>query len=153
MASVSGIIDPTSISFSTIKADLNEYIKSRDDYYKWKTFLESGPGQTEVELLAGFGTMLNFHSIGSRRESSLFTCKLYNTAVALAMNLDYPVNRISSVRIDLTLRLSPTLGPITWNKETPIAYLDGNPISLLNTEILQPGDNLVQAVYLSLIHI
>lgn len=125
------IIDPTSISFESIRDDLNAYLGSRDDAEAWESFRVSGPGQTMIELMAGMGTMLNFHAMGARRESDLFSLKLKDSAILLAGNLGYPVNRNITPRLKVTL--SSSIGSVTWDRTNPFATYGGRNISFLNT--------------------
>lgn len=152
----SNILDPTSVDFESIKAQLEAHIKGRPDDDTWSDFVTSGAGQTIVELLAGLGTMLSFHSIGARRESSLEYAQLRSSVISLANNLDYPVNRRSSPRMTLTVNNS-TGASISFDKTTPIGTYNNQPVSVLSAktfsrrgENCRSGIGAMERIYLRL---
>ena len=66
-------IENKSLSFDKVLDDLKTYVQSLPDYARWKDFYASSAGATFLELLAGTGAYLSFHSLASRRESYLET--------------------------------------------------------------------------------
>lgn len=97
-------INLKSLSFDSILKDLKEYVKSLPDYDKWKDFYVSSAGTTLLELLAGAGTYLSFHSMAARRESYLESAKLASSVYNISGMLGYEVNRRTApvFRIKLT---------------------------------------------------
>lgn len=136
MANKYKLIDPSSISYENIKKDLLEYIKNLPDNAKWKDFYESGAGTTHVELLAGLGTYLSFHSMGARRESYLDTAKLYSSAVNICNIIGHPVNRVSApiLRINFTLTSS-----VLWDRTVPCFSYKNRNVSLYTSQTLLAG--------------
>lgn len=137
------IIDPTSLSFDTIKSDLITYVQNLPDSERWKDFYQSGAGMTQIELLSGLGAFLGFHSLGARRESYLDTCRLYTSAINICNIVGYPVNRVSAPR--LKIRFYVPLNTF-WDRTLPVFYYRGKPISLLNSQTIPGGTNELEFV-------
>jgi hypothetical protein len=137
------IIDPRSMSFDTVKADLVDYLNSLPDSQKWKDYYESGAGTTQVELLAGLGVYLGWHSLGARRESYLDQARLYTSAVSICNILGYPVNRLASPRLQITFT-----NPYStyWDRENPIFLYKNNSISLLHSQTIPYGTHTMEFV-------
>lgn len=131
------IIDPTSLSFESIKQDLLDYIASKPEYDSWRDFYESSAGMTAVELVAGIGTFLNYHALGARRESYITTRKLLSSAIGICNTLGYPVNRKSAPR----LRLKLNVGTSTyWDRNTAIGtYTNNRNLSILSSQTISAG--------------
>lgn len=138
-----GIIDPKSISFDSIKTELINYVQSLPDASKWKDFYESGAGTTQIELLAGLGTFLGFHSLGARRESYLDSCKLYTSAINICNIIGYPVQRVSAPRLKINFYL-----PLNtfWDRTVPCFYYKGRSVSLLHSQTIVGGTNELEFV-------
>lgn len=86
-------INLRSLSFDSILKDLKGYVKSLPDYNKWKDFYVSSAGTTFLEMLAGTGAYLSFHSMASRRESYLESARLKSSIYNIAGMLGYEANR------------------------------------------------------------
>ena len=140
---LSQIINPESLSFSSIKNDIVAYIQSRPDYEAWKDFYEGGTGTTQVELISGLAAYLAFHSIGARRESFIDQRKLYSSAINIASTLGYPVNRVSAPRYQITFTASRSF---YLDRDVPLAtYKDFSLTPLYSRTILE-GVNTVDCV-------
>lgn len=138
------IIDPQSLSFETVKEDLETYLQSLPDYDSWRDFFESGAGTTVIELMGGIGAFLSYHSISSRRESNINTLHLYSSAVNIANILGYPVNRRVAPQVELTITVTED---VFWDRLDPIAYYGELPVCLETSQQLLTGvDNVVTAV-------
>ena len=103
------IINPQSVSFNTIKENLIEYVKSKPDYEKWKDFYDSGVGVTLVEMIAGFGTYLQYMTVVNRRETYLFHAENRSSVVAVAETLGYSVFRGKNIHVRLTVTPTSTI--------------------------------------------
>lgn len=103
------IIDPQSVSFSTIKDNLITFVKSKPDYGKWKDFYDSGVGLTLIEMIAGFGTYLQYMTVVNRRETYLFHAENRSSVVAVAETLGYSVFRGKNLHVTLTATPSSTI--------------------------------------------
>ena len=123
-------IDNKSISFEKILADLQRYTQSLPDYARWKDFYRSSAGTTFLELLAGAGAYLSYHSIVARRESYLDTAKLKSSVYNIATTLGYEPNRKTAPVFRIHLLKDPALydndNGFTWSyREVPIATYQG----------------------------
>lgn len=133
-----GMLNPEGIDFNTIKDALQSYVESRPDYSTWTDFIDSGAGQTIIELLAGVSSLLNYHAIGARREASFEYAQLTNSVIALASNLDYPVNRATAPRLTLDIQNTST-SSIFWNRTTPLAFYGNLNVSLAQSATFLPS--------------
>lgn len=137
------IIDPSQLSYESVKADLVQYVQSLPDYSNWKDFYESGAGTTQIELLSGLGTFLGFHSLGARRESYLDTCKLYTSCINICNIIGYPVQRVSAPILKINFTLSSSA---FWDRTVPVFSYKGRNISLYNSQTLSSGTQEMEFV-------
>lgn len=131
-------IDYKSVSFEKILQDLQRYVQSLPDYARWKDFYRSSAGTTFLELLAGAGAYLSFHSINARRESYLDTATLKSSVYNIATTLGYEPNRKTApvFRIHLLKdsRLYDNYNGFTWPyREVPIATYEGYNLVTMDT--------------------
>lgn len=143
MAATYRVIDPENLSFENIKSELRAYVQARPDAEVWKDWLESSVGTTVIELLAGLGAFLSFHSFGARRESYLDVAKLYSSAVHLSNILGYPVNRVSAPRLKLQINHASSL---FWDRDDPIATWNNRDLSLINSQTIPTGISMIEVV-------
>ena len=140
---ISQIINPESLSFSSIKEDIFKYLQSRPDYEAWRDFYKGGAGTTQVELIAGLASYLAFHSIGARRETFIDQRKLYSSAINIASTLGYPVNRVSAPRYYLSF-----FAPRSFylDRELPLATYKDFSLTPLFSRTINQGYNRVRCV-------
>jgi len=93
---MANVISPKAMSFEEIRSQLIAYIESRPDQERWKDFMSSSAGTILVELLAGMGAFMSYHSIGARRESFIDTALLTSSIYNMSIMLGYNVNRKSA---------------------------------------------------------
>ncbi len=103
------LINSVSLSYSAIKTDLEDYIKSKPDYQAWRDFYESGQGQSFIELIAALGTYIAYQNIIARREAYLVDAKIRSSNIAIAEGLGYPSYRGQNVHLDLTITPDQTI--------------------------------------------
>ncbi len=137
------IIDPNQASYTKILEGLQQNVEARIDFDSWKDFYESGSGVTITQLLAGFGAFLSYNALSSRRESGLYTAKLRSSVYAICDTLGYPPNRKVSAQIQLQIRV---ITPIFCDRETPLGYLGGTPLSLVNSFHFTGGTHLTDII-------
>ncbi|QIG72897.1 baseplate wedge subunit protein [Rhizobium phage RHph_Y65] len=141
---MSNIINPTSISFESIRNDLKTYVQSLNDYQRrWKDFYEGGAGMTTIELAAGLGSFLSYMASANRREAYIDTARLRSSVVGLSTTLGYNVNRMAAPRFRITFTLT---NPVQWTKETPIGNYRGEFLSILSDTGFVAGQNTVDVV-------
>ena len=132
-------IENKSLSFDKVLDDLKTYVQSLPDYARWKDFYASSAGATFLELLAGTGAYLSFHSLASRRESYLETAKLKSSVYNMATMLGYEPNRRTAPVFRVHLLKNPALFPkasdgFVWpSKNVPIATYNGYNLVTLDT--------------------
>lgn len=102
------LVNPSNVSFDTIKTDLINYVKSKPNYASWKDFYDSGAGTTLIELLAGFGTYLQFSIQASRRETYLAHAQQRSSVAGISETLGYSISRGTNVHLDLNITPSTT---------------------------------------------
>ena len=105
---MSFIIDPSSVSFSAIRADLKAFIDAAPDSQKWKDFFDSATGQLVVDLIAGLGTFLTQDVIVARRETFLNYSKNISSVVAAGSTVGYSAFRGKNavIRMNVTPNFS-----------------------------------------------
>ncbi len=142
------MIQFTSLSFEQIKTDLITYSEGLPDYESWRDFFEGGSGTTLIQLMAGLGSYLSYHSMMARREGSLFYAKLRSTIYGIAALLGYPVNRKSAALFDMTIRRDASEPTIVWSRydvngdSNPIGTIKSVPLSFVLDDVqLIPGYN------------
>ena len=140
---ISQIINPQSLSFSSIKEDIFKYLQSRPDYEAWRDFYKGGAGTTQVELIAGLASYLAFHSIGARRESFIDQRKLYSSAINIASTLGYPVNRVSAPRYYISFF---TPRSFYLDRNIPLATYKDFALTPLFSRTVNQGYNRVRCV-------
>ncbi len=138
------IIENKSLSFDKVLVDLQNYVQSLPDYARWKDFYASSAGATFLELLAGTGAYMSYHSLASRRESYLDTAKLKSSVYNIATMLGYEPNRRTAPVFRIHLLKNPglytrLLGGFSWpNKDVPIATYNGyNLVTLDSIQVLK----------------
>jgi len=128
------------IDFNQVRADLEAYVESLPEASRWRDFVQTSTGSHVLDLLAGLGVYLR-HSVGlARKESYVSTARLYNSLVAIANTLGYPVNRANAMILEISFTPSVTT---SWSKYTPIGTFSGLPVSLLENHIFQAGVPIV----------
>lgn len=116
------------LSFDELKSAMRTYLESLPDQDKWKDFFDSGAGFTLVELMAGFGAYLSFHSMSARREVYSQHAQMYTSMMGIANNQGYPVNRVSAPL--LRIQLDGTQESVLWSRSNPIGTFQGRSIVL-----------------------
>jgi hypothetical protein len=141
---MTNIINNNSLSYESILSDLTMYVQSIQDYnVKFKDFYEGGAGSTILELISGLGTFISRIAMANRRETYLPEAKLTSSIVAIATTLGYPINRINSTQLTLTIFFTEY---VTWTKENPIGFYNGISVSLVEDGNFVPGNNTVTVV-------
>lgn len=97
------LINPSSVSFDTIKNDLLTYTQSKPNSQVWQDKYTGGAGTTVMELLAGLATYLQFTIAAARRESYLFYATARASAIAAAQYLGYSVFRGRNAVLTLSI--------------------------------------------------
>lgn len=109
---MSFIIDPKSLSFSSIKGDLETYVKSRPDAAKWAGFFSSLTGQTIVELIAALGAYTSYNNIVGRRENYLHHAENKSSVIGIVEALGYSIYRGRAEYVKLTVLPTGTVTPL-----------------------------------------
>jgi len=138
---MSFVIDPTSVSFSQIKEDIELFLLSKPDADAWIDFFASGTGQTVVELIAGLASLLSYNIITGRREVYLPYAQNRSSHIASAQSMGYSVfrGRNSVIRLTVTpnvTQILPKFSTVGTAKDQDLILLediavnDGVPIDV-----------------------
>lgn len=135
---------PNFISLEEIEKELDKIILAQQDGSKWLDFYMGSNGAMLRSWLSAVATFLSYEAIASRRESNPITGKLRSTVYNAAMLFGYPVNRPVAARIKLSIRNRGN--SVFWNKSSPVCYFAGSPCSLLESQQIIKGDNVLDLV-------
>lgn len=97
------IIDPSSVSFAEIKADLTDYLNSRPDIAQWSLFLQSSAGSNLIDIVAALGAFGKIEAITARRESFIQFATNRSSIVGHSQFLGYSSYRGRNKVIKVTL--------------------------------------------------
>lgn len=123
------------VSFETLKSEIESYVRSLPDHAKWKDFYASSAGQTIIELLAGMGSYLSYHSAVSRREVYLDSAKLVSSVYNIGATLGYEPNRLTAPTFRIKLKDSITSDEVGFHwvdRFVPVGTYEGKELVLLN---------------------
>jgi len=128
------IIDPSSLSFSKILADLQTYIAGRPDATKWNSFYQSGVGQTQSEMIAALGAFLSYHAIVSRRENYLQYAENQSSAIGISETLGYSTFKGRNTHLNLTVipsvtQVLPRFSVVGAVKDQDLVILQDTPVT------------------------
>jgi hypothetical protein len=138
------IVEPTSISFSEAKADIESWLATRPDALKWDDFFAASAGQTIIELLAGVSTFTAYQIITGRREAYLTYAENRSSAVAISNQLGYSVFRGENANIKLTINPPTT---ITYSKYEVVGSVVDYDLIVKDTTICNANvDTVVECV-------
>ena len=101
------IISENAVSFTELVKELTNYLKSKPEYKKWKDLFESSTGQTLIELIAGYGSLMSYRLAKARQESYLVTANSRTSLISQAETLGYSVYRGYPPKLSITF--SPTI--------------------------------------------
>ena len=131
------VINPSSISFESILADLTAYVKSKPESSRWLDFLEGSAGQIVLELIAGLGVFRAYNELAKRLESYLDFARLQSSVYELAFDRGFLVPPAEAP--ELLLNVTPN-SLITLNDGDLIGTLqDYSVFSIGGTQILTAG--------------
>ena len=137
------IVNPTSVSFESILADLKAYVAGMGDD-SWGDFVTSAAGTVVLEAMAGFGALLSHEVVTARRESMFDFARLQSSVTYMASMLGYPVNRRVSPKMRLTLNVSSSEATVLTRSSVVGSY-GGVSLSILGQqEVLNQGINVIE---------
>jgi hypothetical protein len=131
---VAFIVDPKSVSFPQILADLEEFRDSRPDADKWNSFFQSGTGQTITEQIAALGAYLAYKVISGRRENYLQHAENKSSAVGISQSLGYSTFRGRNAHLRLSVVASdtvtlPRFSVVGQVKDQDLVILEDTPLT------------------------
>jgi hypothetical protein len=126
------VIDPSSVDFNEIYADLEAYINSAPEALRWKDNYNNSAGKIIKEIVAGNATFKNLEAILARREAYLMSAENRSSVVGIAQYKGYSVFRGQNARITITLvpDFTGTLekfSAIGTVKDTDLVLLENTP--------------------------
>ena len=106
-----GFIEANSLTYTEIQRDIDAFVASlsEDERTGFKTQFEGTNSRILVELLAAKSSDEIYHIITSRSENLLYYCNRLDSAIAIAQNSAYSVNRGSNIKLQLTITPSQTI--------------------------------------------
>jgi len=121
------ILNPISLTEEQIRDELVAYIQSQPDYLVWKDFLEDSTGQALIQLLAGWGALINYRTDSARREVYLQAARRKSSVYLIASMFGYnPGRRLAPViEADITFSSDSNI-----SKYTPLATVSDQFFSL-----------------------
>ena len=117
------VVQYTSATFDTIKADLIAYIKA--SHPEWTDHLETDFGVTLVELMSGVGDMLRFYQNVTANESFPSTARLFESLTRHAEWFGYHPHPAAAAQVDLTFTKSDSTKPATIPVGARVGTSDG----------------------------
>ncbi len=129
-------IDPSSLSYSSIKKDLTDWLLSLPDSEQWTLFFESSTGQQIVELISAMYAMTKFDNIVGRREAYIQFSKNRSSKIGSAQSLGYSAyrGRNSVVKV----KIVPT-GTGVWEKYDIIGTVSNKDLIVLEPTVYNAG--------------
>ena len=138
------MIDQESISFEAIEQDFLDYLSDLPEDYAWKDRYEDSIGQTLVELLAGFGSLLGTRILLTRREAFLSTALLRSSVQGIAgSNLGYSAYRGRNPHIKLTVTASDG---VSLDKFQVVGTYGQYDVVMAEDQTINPGSNEVEVI-------
>jgi hypothetical protein len=101
------VVDPSANSFSQSLQDLRDFKDSKPALQTWFDNLDSGTGETLLQLLAGFDTSLKYNNTVNRRETYRNFATNRSSVIAGAEDDGYSAFRGQNVHFTLTI--TPTV--------------------------------------------
>jgi hypothetical protein len=127
-------VDPTSISFESIKSDLITYIMNHPDYARWKDFYESSVGTIFLESMSAISSFLSFTAIANRKETFLHYGENRTSIIGDAQGLGYSAFRGRNPTVKLLI--NPGATGLTISKFDVIGTYEDYDLISLDTYIL-----------------
>jgi len=138
------VIDPSSVDFNEIYADLEAYINSAPEALRWKDNYNNSAGKILKEIVAGNATFKNLEAILARREAYLMSAENRSSVVGIAQYKGYSVFRGQNARITITLTPDFTgtldkFSTIGTVKDTDLVllsstpFISGQPVTIVAT--------------------
>jgi hypothetical protein len=136
------MIRENSLSYSSIRQQLEEYVQSLDGYETtWKDFYEGGAGQTVLDVGSGIAAFLAYTAYMNRRDTMLDFGQLPSTIVSIGTALGYHYNRKMAPILQITFNSASS---VFWDREDPIGSYKGQDICLLESTQINSGSNTIR---------
>lgn len=97
------VVNPSSVSFTGILADLEAFLDSAPDAVKWHDFFQSTTGTLVKQLIAGLGSFLQYNIVTARRETSIRYAKNRSSVIAAAESDGYSAFRGKNAVLQMTV--------------------------------------------------
>lgn len=128
------IIDPKSVSFEDVKADLLKYADTLPDSTKWDVFFQSSGGDQVIEYISALRAVLSYDNIVARRENHIQFAKNRSSKIGTSQFLGYSAFRGRNAIIDVTYTpaysgILPAYYIIGTVKEVDLIILEETPVN------------------------
>lgn len=139
------IIDPSSISPTSIESDLQDFIEAQPDAARWKDFFASSVGKQLTKIISGLGTFIVYNVITARRETYLPYASNRSSGVASSGTLGYSTYRGRNAVVELTI--SPNISSLI-PKFSVIGTVKDKDLVILEDVVFNAG---VQKTFLAVV--
>jgi hypothetical protein len=128
------IIDPKSVSFEDVQADLLSHADAQPDSEKWDVFFQSSGGYQVIEYISALRAILSYDNIVARRENFIQFSKNRSSKIGTSQFLGYSAFRGRNAIIDVTYTpaysgILPAYYIIGTVKEVDLIILEETPIN------------------------
>lgn len=133
---MSFVIDPSSLSQSSILTDLKNFVDTRPNAAAWQTFFESPVGVTLLQLMAGIEAYNTYNNIVGRREAFVQYAQNRSSIIGGAQYLGYSAFRGRNAIVTLTITPNFTG---TINKFDVVGIVKSSELVSLETKTVNAG--------------
>jgi hypothetical protein len=130
------IVNPSSVSQSQIKQDVEAWLQSLPDADQWSLFYASSTGQTVIELISGMLAFLKYDSTTARREAYIQFALNRSSKIGAAQFLGYSAFRGRNAILDMTFTPSSTQ---IYEKYDIIGTVKDRDLILLDSYVANAG--------------
>lgn len=130
------IINPKSVSYIEIRADLIAYFNSLPDASEWSLFLSSAAGARIMDLLAAVCSFNKFDTITARREGFIQFAQNRSSIIGKAQDFGYSAYRGRNKVIKLTITPATTG---VWAKYTYLGSVKDKFLVLESDTVVNAG--------------
>lgn len=128
------IIDPLSVSFEEVKADLLAHSETLPDSIEWDVFFASSGGQQIIEYISALRAVLSYDNIVARRENFIQFAKNRSSKIGVSQFLGYSAFRGRNAIIDVTYipnssSILPAYYILGTVKEVDLVLLNETPVN------------------------
>ncbi|NRA76884.1 MAG: hypothetical protein HRU18_01640 [Pseudoalteromonas sp.] len=96
------IINPSSVSFEDVQADLLKYADAQPDNEKWDVFFQSSGGYQIIEYISALRAVIKYDNLVAKRENFIQFAKNRSSKIGASQFLGYSAFRGQNAIVDVT---------------------------------------------------